>query len=54
MHNNATNAGISAKDASRILGHSKVELTLDVYTHIKQSRTQETADKLNTYLSKIS
>lgn len=47
-------AGITAKDASQILGHSKVELTLDIYTHIKQSRTQETANKLNTYLSKIS
>lgn len=44
-------AGLSPKDASQILGHSKIELTLDVYTHIKQSRTQETANKLNEYLN---
>ncbi len=47
-------AGLTAKDASKILGHSKIELTLDVYTHIKQSRTQETAQKLNNYLNNIS
>ncbi len=46
-------AGLTAKDASKILGHSKVELTLDVYTHIRQSRTQETAQKLNNYLSEL-
>ena len=47
-------AGLTPKDASQILGHSKIELTLDIYTHIKQSRTQETANKLNDYLNKIS
>ncbi len=47
-------AGLTPKDASQILGHSKIELTLDVYTHIKQSRTQETASKLNEYLNNIS
>lgn len=47
-------AGLAAKDASQILGHSKIELTLDIYTHIKQSRTQETAQKLNNYLNNIS
>lgn len=47
-------AGLTPKDASQILGHSKIELTLDVYTHIKQSRTQETANKLNEYLNNIS
>lgn len=47
-------AGLAPKDASQILGHSKIELTLDIYTHIKQSRTQETAQKLNNYLNNIS
>ncbi len=47
-------AGLTAKDASKILGHSKIELTLDVYTHIKQSRTQENAKKLNDYLNGVS
>jgi len=44
-------AGLTAKDASKLLGHSKIELTLDVYTHIKQSRTQENAKKLNDYVN---
>jgi len=47
-------AGLTPKDASRILGHSKIELTLDVYTHIKQSRTQETAQMLNDFLNGVS
>lgn len=44
-------AGIEAKDASEILGHSKIQLTLDVYTHIRKSRKKETFDKLNNYLT---
>ena len=47
-------AGLAPKDASQILGHSKIELTLDIYTHIKQSRTQKTAQMLNDYLNDIS
>ncbi len=47
-------AGIETKDASKILGHSKIELTLNVYTHIRESRTQETANKLNNFVSGIS
>lgn len=47
-------AGLAPKDASKILGHSKIELTLDVYTHIRESRTKETANKLNNFLSGIS
>lgn len=47
-------AGISAKDASELLGHSKIQLTLDVYTHIRKSRKKETYEKLNNYLEEIS
>lgn len=47
-------AGLAPKDASKILGHSKIELTLDVYTHIRESRDKETANKLNNFLSGIS
>lgn len=47
-------AGLTPKDASQILGHSKIELTLNVYTHIKQSRNQENAEKLNDYINRIS
>ncbi|UYI90215.1 MAG: hypothetical protein OGM59_05785 [Oscillospiraceae bacterium] len=44
-------ADLSAKDASQLLGHSKVELTMDVYTHIRQSRAQRTAEQLNDFVS---
>ncbi|MBD9113285.1 MAG: hypothetical protein EGQ06_01630 [Ruminococcaceae bacterium] len=42
---------LSAKDAAQLLGHSKVELTMDVYTHIRQSRAQRTAEQLNAFVS---
>lgn len=44
-------ADLSAKDAAQLLGHSKVELTMDVYTHIRQSRVQRTAEQLNAFVS---
>ena len=39
--------GVDAKDAQQLLGHSKVEVTLDTYTHIRQARRSAVADKLN-------
>lgn len=43
-------AGIQDKDAQEILGHSNIELTRDVYTHIRASHRQETARKLNEFV----
>lgn len=45
-------AEIGVKDAAALLGHSKVELTLDIYTHIKESRNTVNERKLNEYLAK--
>ena len=45
-------AGIPDKDAQELLGHSSITVTRDVYTHIRQSRKAETADKLNAFMSK--
>ena len=39
--------GINAKDAQQLLGHSRVGVTLDTYTHIRQARRSAVADKLN-------
>ena len=44
-------AGIPDKDAQELLGHSSIAVTRDIYTHVRQSRKQETADKLNAYMS---
>ncbi|MDR0905269.1 MAG: site-specific integrase [Oscillospiraceae bacterium] len=46
-------AGIDVKDAQDILGHSTEAMTRDVYTHIREMRRRDTANKLNEYLSNI-
>lgn len=46
-------AGVPDKDAQELLGHSNIELTRDVYTHIRQAHRQETAKRLNDYVCGI-
>lgn len=43
-------AGVADKDAQELLGHASIAVTRDVYTHIRQSHREETAEKLNAYL----
>ena len=45
-------AGLEAKDAQYLLGHSTITMTQDVYTHIRQTRQQEYAAKLNDFFRK--
>lgn len=40
-------AGVDEKDAQELLGHSSITLTRDVYTHIRSSRKDKTAELLN-------
>jgi integrase len=40
-------AGIPERDAMDLLGHSDIKLTHNIYTHIRKSRKEETAAKLN-------
>lgn len=44
-------AGIDVKDAQELLGHSTIQVTRDIYTHISKTRKSQTADKLNKFLS---
>ncbi len=46
-------ADINVKDAQTLMGHSDIVTTQNIYTHIRQSRLQNTADKLNSYLTSI-
>lgn len=46
-------AGIPDKDAQELLGHSDIAVTRNIYTHIRQSRREETAARLNAFLSGI-
>ena len=43
-------AGIPDKDAQELLGHSSITVTRDIYTHIRSSRKEETAAKLNAFV----
>ena len=45
-------AGLEAKDAQYLLGHSTISMTQDIYTHIRQTRQKEYATKLNDFLNK--
>lgn len=36
-----------------ILGHSKINVTLDVYTHIKKTNIDEATEKLNKFLKQL-
>ena len=53
-HNFATilyNAGVDIKSAQDILGHSSIQVTMDIYTHLSNQQRTETAEKLNSFLS---
>ena len=43
-------ADVPDKDAQELLGHASITTTRDIYTHIRQSRREETAKKLNEYV----
>lgn len=43
-------SGIDVKTAQKLAGHSKVELMLDIYTHLDNQATESAAQKLNEYL----
>lgn len=45
-------AGLDAKEAQKILGHSKESVTRDIYTHIRESRQQQAIEKLNSFVAK--
>lgn len=42
-------AGIDEKDAQELMGHSDINTTRSIYTHIRNKRKSETAKKLNEY-----
>lgn len=42
-------AGVDAKDAQKLLGHSNLRLTLDIYTHLDKKHLAA-ASKLNAFL----
>ena len=45
-------AELDPKDAADLMGHSSEELTRKWYTHIKEQRRKQTADKLEAFISR--
>lgn len=45
-------AGIDVKMAQKLLGHSSIKMTQDIYTHIRESRLDDAATKLNSHIGK--
>ncbi len=43
-------AGLKDKDAQELLGHSDINVTKNIYTHISQSRKQATAALINKFI----
>lgn len=43
-------ADLDEKDLQDIMGHSKISLTKDVYTHIREQRRDESKNKLNAFI----
>lgn len=43
-------SGIDVKTAQKLAGHSKVEIMLDIYTHLNNQATETAAEKLNGFL----
>lgn len=50
---NAINAGIPLEVVSRMMGHSSIQITLDIYGHINEDKKRQEIDKLEGFYSKI-
>lgn len=42
-------AGIDVKDAQVLMGHANISVTQDIYTHIRNTRMKQAAEKLNAF-----
>lgn len=43
-------AGVDIKTAQYLLGHNSIQVTLDIYTHLEKSNTNDTINKLEKFL----
>ena len=44
-------SGISSKKAQEIMGHSSIDVTLKIYTHLDNEQETDTTSKLNNYIN---
>ena len=55
-HTYATNlyyAGIDVKTAQTLLGHSSIQMTMDIYTHLDEKKVEEAGNKLNDFFKDV-
>jgi len=45
--------GVSEKDAQELMGHSSIQITHNIYTHIRAKHKSELANKMNKYIETI-
>ena len=43
-------AGVDIKSAQKFLGHSDIQVTLKIYTHLSEGKEQAAVDALNKHL----
>lgn len=43
-------AGVDIKSAQKFLGHSNIQVTLKIYTHLSEGKEQAAVDALNEFL----
>lgn len=46
-------AGVDVKTAQEFLGHSSVNITLDIYTHLEEKTREQGAEKMNDFISNM-
>ncbi len=44
-------AGVDVKTAQYLLGHSSINITLEIYTHLDKFKIDDSAEKINNYIS---
>ena len=46
-------AGVDLRTAQKLLGHSSIQMTADIYTHLEQEDALKEADRLNDYFQNV-
>ena len=50
----ANTTGIDIKCAQNLLGHSSIDITLEIYTHLDKNKLNDSIDVFDKYMKKIS
>ena len=48
---NLAKANVDIRTAQRLMGHSNIQMTVNIYTHVDNSQIQAAADKINTFFA---